>query len=81
MTFHVAVAQLAARRSHNPQVVSSSLTCHIFDAPSTRMMGKKGLQRCTWLGLGGLLGMVLLECVCGFLLRVCVCVCVRACLC
>ena len=25
----VAVAQLAARRSHNPKVVSSILTCHI----------------------------------------------------
>ena len=78
---HVAVAQLAARRSHNPKVVSSTLTWHIFDAPSTRMMRKQGLQRCTWLGLGGLLGMVLLECVCGFLLRVCMCLCmcVRVC--
>ena len=26
----VAVAQLAARRSHNPKVVSSILTCHIW---------------------------------------------------
>ena len=25
----MAVAQLAARRSHNPKVVSSILTCHI----------------------------------------------------
>ena len=26
----VAIAQLAARRSHNPKVVSSILTCHIW---------------------------------------------------
>ena len=32
----VAVAQLVARRSHNPKVVSSILTCHISWRPSAR---------------------------------------------
>ena len=32
----VAVAQLVARRSHNPKVVSSILTCHISWTPSVR---------------------------------------------
>ena len=30
-TIDAAVAQLAARRSHNPKVVSSILTCRIFE--------------------------------------------------
>ena len=37
----VAVAQLAARRSHNPKVVSSILTCHICDLGRDHQ-----LQRC-----------------------------------
>ena len=31
----VAIAQLVARRSHNPKVVSSILTCHTLVAPYT----------------------------------------------
>ena len=65
---NAAVAQLAARRSHNPKVVSSILTCLIFI--SLVFIERRGIG--TWLVQFNV------ECVC---LCVCVCVCVSVCVC
>ena len=40
----VAVAQLAARRSHNPKVVSSILTSHRHDLPGSGLQGPTGAK-------------------------------------
>ena len=40
----VAVAQLAARRSYNPKVVSSILTCHIGMASMHSQLGMEKLE-------------------------------------
>ena len=48
----VAVAQLAARRSHNPKIVSSILTCHIV---------ADGRNRRPWIGRSRVSGDVIVQ--------------------